>query len=197
MKHLSPKMFKSLKHFVDYNYNNVTDMPSSNFLLPNTVAAGGVLSSQTVYIPIWLLQDYENLLGGTGADKSVVCFSRTHDKVGIYIGDDHIPVIWWGATINKDTEVMKYERATACYISTGFTDTKISAVNEPYGRFITTAPESITDYDRNQLVGLLCKLPKIDYTFTLSLGSTLLAKLTDEDKKIATDKGWTLAQAVI
>ena len=28
---------------------------------------------------------------------------------------------------------------------------------------------------------------------TLTLGSTNLAKLTDEDKKIATDKGWTLA----
>ena len=30
-------------------------------------------------------------------------------------------------------------------------------------------------------------------TKTLTLGSALLAKLTDEDKKIATDKGWTLA----
>ena len=30
-------------------------------------------------------------------------------------------------------------------------------------------------------------------TATLTLGSTLLAKLTDEDKKLATDKGWTLA----
>ena len=28
---------------------------------------------------------------------------------------------------------------------------------------------------------------------TITLGSKLLAKLTDEDKKIATDKGWTLA----
>lgn len=30
-------------------------------------------------------------------------------------------------------------------------------------------------------------------TKTLEMGSTNLAKLTDEDKKIATDKGWTLA----
>ena len=30
-------------------------------------------------------------------------------------------------------------------------------------------------------------------TKTLTLGSTLLSQLTDEDKKIATDKGWTLA----
>ena len=34
----------------------------------------------------------------------------------------------------------------------------------------------------------------ITTTQTITLGSTLLAKLTDEDKKIATDKGWTLAQ---
>ena len=30
-------------------------------------------------------------------------------------------------------------------------------------------------------------------TETLTLGSTNLAKLTDEEKQIATDKGWTLA----
>lgn len=28
---------------------------------------------------------------------------------------------------------------------------------------------------------------------TLTLGTTNLAKLTDEEKKVATDKGWTLA----
>ena len=37
------------------------------------------------------------------------------------------------------------------------------------------------------------RLHKTTTTKTLTLGSTLLAKLTDEDKKIATDKGWTLA----
>ena len=30
-------------------------------------------------------------------------------------------------------------------------------------------------------------------TQTLTIGTTLMSKLTDEDKKIATDKGWTLA----
>ena len=36
-------------------------------------------------------------------------------------------------------------------------------------------------------------LEPVTTTQTITLGSTLLAKLTDEDKKIATDKGWTLA----
>ena len=43
------------------------------------------------------------------------------------------------------------------------------------------------------LIGLINNLVPTTTTKTLTLGSDLLAKLTDEDKKIATDKGWTLA----
>ena len=194
MKKLNPRMFKSPKYFVDYNYNGETDMPSSNFLVPNTVAKDSYLDSNgNVFFPIWLIQDYENLIGGTGADKSVNCFYRKDQMIGIYLNDNHIPVIWWGLKTNERTETMRYNQNNACYSSSGFSDKHITSINEPYGRFISTAPESITDYDRTQLVQLLCKLPKINYSRSLTLGSTLLAKLTDEDKKIATDKGWTLA----
>ena len=47
---------------------------------------------------------------------------------------------------------------------------------------------------RETLVQLFTEtLLNVTTTQTITLGSTLLAKLTDEDKKIATDKGWTLA----
>ena len=47
---------------------------------------------------------------------------------------------------------------------------------------------------REQLVKIFKEgLEPVTTTQTITLGSTLLAKLTDEDKKIATDKGWTLA----
>ena len=46
---------------------------------------------------------------------------------------------------------------------------------------------------RESLLWYLNSLAKIATTKTLPIGSTNLAKLTDEDKKIATDKGWTLA----
>ena len=46
---------------------------------------------------------------------------------------------------------------------------------------------------RESLVRILNDLPTVTETQTLTLGSTLLAKLTDEDKLIATEKGWTLA----
>ena len=36
-------------------------------------------------------------------------------------------------------------------------------------------------------------LQTVTTTKKLTLGTTNLAKLTDEEKKVATDKGWTLA----
>ena len=52
---------------------------------------------------------------------------------------------------------------------------------------------TVEHWSRELLVGLFKSLATITTTKTITLGSTLLAKLTDEDKKIATDKGWTLA----
>ena len=52
---------------------------------------------------------------------------------------------------------------------------------------------NVENWSRELFVGLFTSLATITTTKTITLGSTLLAKLTDEDKKIATDKGWTLA----
>ena len=48
-------------------------------------------------------------------------------------------------------------------------------------------------YSRDNLLWIFNHLEAITTTNTLTIGSTNLALLTDEDKKIATDKGWTLA----
>jgi hypothetical protein len=58
---------------------------------------------------------------------------------------------------------------------------------------LSTNISNLKSLPREQLIGLMNGLSKVTSTQTLTLGSTLLAKLTDEDKKIATDKGWTLA----
>ena len=50
-----------------------------------------------------------------------------------------------------------------------------------------------TKMEREALVEVLNNLATVTSTKTLTLGSTLLAKLTDTDKAIATNKGWTLA----
>ena len=46
---------------------------------------------------------------------------------------------------------------------------------------------------REALLEILNNLGTIESTETLTIGETNLAKLTDEDKAIATNKGWTLA----
>lgn len=50
-----------------------------------------------------------------------------------------------------------------------------------------------TKFEREDLVTILNNLGTVSETQTLTMGSTNLAKLTSEDKAIATNKGWVLA----
>ena len=50
-----------------------------------------------------------------------------------------------------------------------------------------------TNFEESDLVTILNNLATVTTTQTLKMGATNLAKLTDEDKAIATNKGWTLA----
>ena len=50
-----------------------------------------------------------------------------------------------------------------------------------------------TQFEKSDLVTILNNLAAVTTTQTLTMGATNLAKLTDEDKAIATNKGWTLA----
>ena len=42
------------------------------------------------------------------------------------------------------------------------------------------------------LLGLLSALPQSDKWYSFKIGEVNIAKLSDEQKAIATDKGWTL-----
>ena len=50
-----------------------------------------------------------------------------------------------------------------------------------------------TLFERSDLLTILNNLKTVTSTKVLTMGATNLAKLTDEDKAIATNKGWTLA----
>ena len=49
-----------------------------------------------------------------------------------------------------------------------------------------------TQFTESALVEILNNLATVTSTKTLTMGSTNLAKLTDDEKAIATNKGWTL-----
>lgn len=57
-------------------------------------------------------------------------------------------------------------------------------------RLDISSPRNLT---REAIVEVLNNLATVTSTKTLTMGETNLAKLTDEDKAIATNKGWTLA----
>lgn len=52
---------------------------------------------------------------------------------------------------------------------------------------------SSTKFEESDLVTILNNLATLTSTASLKMGSTNLAKLTDDEKAIATNKGWTLA----
>ena len=61
-----------------------------------------------------------------------------------------------------------------------------------YGMKVSFDISASTKFERSDLVTILNNLATVTTTQTLTLGSTNLAKLTDEDKEIAIAKGWTL-----
>ena len=62
-----------------------------------------------------------------------------------------------------------------------------------YGMKVDFDISSSTKFTREALVEILNNLATVTSTQTLTMRSTNLAKLTDEDKAIATSKGWTRA----
>ena len=52
---------------------------------------------------------------------------------------------------------------------------------------------SCTQLQHDSLMNIINGLQTVTTSQTLKLGETNLSKLTDEEKKVATDKGWTLA----
>ncbi len=62
-----------------------------------------------------------------------------------------------------------------------------------YGMKFNFDISASTKFTRDALVTILNNLATVTSTKKLTMGSTNLAKLTDEDKAIATNKGWTLA----
>ncbi len=62
-----------------------------------------------------------------------------------------------------------------------------------YGMKVNFDISVSTRFEKSDLVTILNNIAPVTATQTLTMGSTNLAKLTDEEKAIAINKGWTLA----
>ena len=62
-----------------------------------------------------------------------------------------------------------------------------------YGMKVNFDISASTRFEREDLIVILNNLATVSTTQTLKMGTTNLNKLTDEDKMIAINKGWTLA----
>lgn len=89
--------------------------------------------------------------------------------------------------------VPKLDVSNVNYISSMFSGCTSLKSILMYGMKVSFDISASTQFEESDLVTILNNLATVTSTQTLTMGSTNLAKLTDEEKAIATNKGWTLA----
>lgn len=94
----------------------------------------------------------------------------------------------------KNLKIMNLPKSLTSFDSTALNaTTNIEVINLEDGFDCEMNLSQATKLTVDSMVSMFNALATITTTKTLQLGSTNLSKLTTEQKKIATDKGWTLA----
>ena len=141
---------------------------------------------------------------GLPVDWSVVnasrCFNNCHSLISV-----SLPAGFGSASTSLDSCFAYCAALTSLSLPAGFGQAATSLGNCFYGCLsladITGNPNFKASLDlsvctkptHDSLMVIINGLQTVTTTQKLTLGSTNLAKLTDEEKKVATDKGWTLA----
>ena len=94
---------------------------------------------------------------------------------------------------SKLTTIPQFDMSSVTNMNYMFYDCKSIKSILMYGMKVSFEISSSTQFEESDLVTILNNLATVTSTQTLTMGSTNLAKLTDEEKAIATNKGWTLA----
>ena len=94
---------------------------------------------------------------------------------------------------SKLTSVPAMDTSNVAYMDSMFYSCSSLTEIHMYGMKVSFNISASTKFTREALVEILNNLATITSSKTLTMGSTNLAKLTDDDKLIATNKGWTLA----
>ncbi|MCI5629150.1 MAG: BspA family leucine-rich repeat surface protein [Clostridium sp.] len=90
---------------------------------------------------------------------------------------------------------LNLERCTSMkntFLDTAFKVIRCDGLRLPNIDMSNIGLHSSTELTVDSIVGLLNALPQSDKGYSFQIGSDNIAKLSDEQKAIATDKGWTL-----
>lgn len=103
---------------------------------------------------------------------------------------------FWG-TVCEELNIsgLNLKRCTSIndtFRSTNFKVIRCDGLKLPNIDMSTIGLDSSTALTVDSIVGLLNALPQSDKGYSFKIGSDNIAKLSDEQKAIATDKGWTL-----
>lgn len=97
------------------------------------------------------------------------------------------------ATCSNLTEVPAFDVSNITVATNMFMQCSQLTAIHMYGLKVNLNLSASTKFTREALVEILNNLATVTVARTLTIGTKNLAKLTDEDKAIATNKGWTLA----
>ena len=86
----------------------------------------------------------------------------------------------------------KVNKIDNTFIDTNFKVIRSDGLQLPNIDMSTIGLHSSTELTVDSIVGLLNALPQSDKGYSFQIGEVNIAKLSDEQKAIATDKGWTL-----
>ena len=111
---------------------------------------------------------------GQNATNNNNCFLECSSLTTLHLPD--------GFGQNATSNINCFTKCTALKTITGNPNFKVSF-----------SLSDSTELTHDSLMVVINGLQTVTTTQTLTLGSTNLAKLTDDEKKVATDKGWTLA----
>lgn len=128
------------------------------------------------------------------------CFSLSHLDISNFdtsnvLNFSKVFCKWNGVCEELNISGINLERCTS--INNTFTDTNFKVIRSdglqlPNIDMSNIGLNSSTALTVDSIVGLLNALPQSDKGYSFQIGSNNIAKLSDEQKAIATDKGWTL-----
>ena len=167
--------------FVDFAAAGI-EIPSFEemFHIGNSVLTGCTLPPNKPLSVKYMFYDCESLITAPEMDTSNVCGDK---GIGTFIYCSSLATI-------PEYDFRNFTTTDKCFYACG----SLTNVGGFVGLKVSTDFSSSSLFTHDSLMNIINKVADVNKNpQTLTFGATNLAKLTDEEKAVATNKGWTLA----